>query len=344
MPQIHDVRPFLAIDLPLLHRLAPSGICLDSATALTRGVNSVENAVMGALPYADLGTPTYVLRVGDSGYIGQFRHRAGEHDAHIVYVAPDLDDEDDAEAWLRLLEAMIVGAGKRGAQTISAEIDEDSAAFIVLREAGFAVYARQTLWRHDPVGVRPPDSTLLRPASDLDSIALNTLWTETTPRLIRQISTAPEARHSALVYGRGSRLGAYFTATEGKNGIYLNVMMHPDECQSRAAEMVSAAMAHLPRVDKLPVYVSLRRDQEWLSSALERLNFVPQGSVALMVRHTTCRVEAYERRATQTLEGIALALPHKHNCQQRHSLQQLEHLPSSLWYGAYEQHPQRAHE
>lgn len=226
MPQIHEVRPFLAIDLPLLHRLAPSGVCLDAATALTRGVNSVENAVMGALPYADLGTPTYVLRVGDSGYIGQFRHKAGEQDAHIVYIAPDLDDEDDAEAWLRLLEAIITGAGKRGAQTISAEIDEDRTAFFVLRDAGFAVYARQTLWRHDPTGARPPASTLLRPANDLDGIALNTLWIETTPRLMRQVSPVPEARHSALVYSRGNRLGAYFTAHEGKYGIYLNLMMH----------------------------------------------------------------------------------------------------------------------
>lgn len=72
----YEVRPFLPLDLPLVHRLAPLSISLDSLTALTQGNHLVENAVWSSLPLTDFGTPTYVLRLGEGGYVAQFRHKS----------------------------------------------------------------------------------------------------------------------------------------------------------------------------------------------------------------------------------------------------------------------------
>lgn len=310
MSQSVDVRPFVPLDLPLVHRLSPMGISLDSLTTLTRGNHMVENAVWASVPLADLGTPTYVLRVGEGGYVAQFRHKAGEQHAHIVFIAPSLHAEGDADSWLRLIEAMIVAAGKRGAVTLNAEVAESDASFEVLRRAGFAVYARQTIWRRDPQPLPTRTPELLRLPSERDAVALNSLYLESVPRLLRQACQPPELR-GALVFGRGSRLAAHITAYEGKCGIYLNVIMNPDDCQPRAADLLADALSHLPRADRLPIYINVRRHQEWLTSALERLHFVPQGNQAFMVRHTACRIEQ-PARSTQTIEGAVLAMPHRH--------------------------------
>ncbi|MCS6872778.1 MAG: hypothetical protein RML95_00745 [Anaerolineae bacterium] len=305
-----EVRPFLPLDLPLVHRLSPSGISLDSLTALTQGNHMVENAVWSSLPLADLGAPTYVLRLGESGYVAQFRHKAGEQHAHIVFIAPSFSPEEDAEPWLRLVEALIAAAGKRGAITLNAEVAETDPTFDLLQQAGFAVYARQTIWRRDPQPLRARLMSLLRPATEQDAFALHSLYLENVPRLLRQASAPPEPRNT-LIFGRNGRLSACIAAHEGKCGIYLDLIANPDECQPRAVDLLADALSHLSRAERLPVYVHLYRHQDWLSSALERLNFVPVGSQALMVRHTARRCEQAVRSA-QTVENIILALPRRH--------------------------------
>ncbi|PJF34695.1 MAG: hypothetical protein CUN49_14370 [Candidatus Thermofonsia Clade 1 bacterium] len=310
MPYSIEVRPFLPLDLPLVHRLSPMSVSLDSLTALTQGNHMVENAVWSSLPLADLGTPTYVLRLGESGYVAQFRHKVGDQHAHIVFIAPTLSPEEDSLPWLRLIEALIAAAGKRGAVTLNAEVAETDPIFDLLRQAGFAVYARQTIWQRAPQPLRARLMPLLRPATEQDVLALQTLYLENVPRLLRQAYEPPEPRN-ALVFGRNGRLSAYIAAHEGKYGIYLDLIMNPDECQPRAVDLLADALSRLPRAERLPVYAHLYRHQEWLSSALERLNFVPIGSQALMVRHTARRCEQTVR-LTQTVENISLALPRRH--------------------------------
>jgi hypothetical protein len=310
MPHSIEVRPFLPLDLPLVHRLSPMSVSLDSLTALTQGNHMVENAVWSSLPLADLGTPTYILRLGESGYVAQFRHKAGEQHAHIVFIAPSLMPEDDSAPWLRLIEALIAAAGKRGAITLNAEVAETEPSFEILRQAGFAVYARQTIWRRAPQPLRARLMPLWRPAVEQDAIALHSLYLENVPRLLRQAIAPPEPRN-ALVFERNGRLAAYLAVHEGKCGIYLDLIMNPDDCQPRAVDLLADALSRLPRAERLPVYVHLYRHQDWLSSALERLNFAPLGTQALMVRHTARRCEQAVRCA-QPAESVVLALPRRH--------------------------------
>lgn len=312
MPGIPEVRPLSPIDLPLLHRLntVTEIVGLDTLTMLTRGIHPLESAVKSAVSLMDSGAQTIVLREGDTAFFGQFRHRIGEAAAHIVFVAPDLNQYGNDERWLRLLEGMISAAGRRSAHTLKAEISEGDDAFTVLQQAGFAVYARQEIWRRDPAPTAAPAFNLVRPATDLDTIALNALYAGVVPRLVRMADAPPESKPSTLVYDdRGGRVTGAITTTEGKNGIYLTAVFDPAICAHRAPEIIESALARLPRAAKLPVYVCVRRYQDWLSTALEASGFAPLISQAVMVRHITSRAATGTYRAVSMVEGVSLALP-----------------------------------
>jgi hypothetical protein len=310
---IYDVRPFIPIDLPLIRRIASSGVSLDTPLALTRGPQLVDEAVrsamLGVVPLADLGLCTYVLRNGESGYWAQFRHRPGEKHAQIVFLAPAPEDGADDSDSLRLIDALTMAAGRRGAQTLNAEIEENSATFTVLREAGFAVYSRGEIWRRLPAPLAKVSKALpklLRPASEADACALNSLYLASVPRLVRQAEPEPEARQG-WVCKQGERAVAYLNTHEGRAGITLTAMISNELRPDRVEAIVAAALARLPHAEKLPVYICLRRHQDWLGGALERLGFAPFANRALLARHTTRRVECALTNARRA-DGAALAL------------------------------------
>ena len=118
-----EARPILPIDLPLVRRLAAHGVSLDSATNLTRGPHTLEGALWSSVPLADFGTPTFVLRDSETAYVAQFRHRNGDSQAHITFIAPDVSLCGDS-GWLSLIDSMTQAAGRRGATMLKAEVCE----------------------------------------------------------------------------------------------------------------------------------------------------------------------------------------------------------------------------
>jgi hypothetical protein len=303
-----DARPFLPIDLPLVHRLSPLGVSLDSATTLTRGVHTIEGAVWGSVPLADLGTPTFVVRVGKTDAVAQFRHKAGDQHAHIVFIAPDVEKCKDDSAWLHLLDAMIVAAGKRGATTLNAEVDENSAAFVVLRQAGFAVYARQEIWKRDPAPVAVGADAILRPETERDAFGIQALYASIMPRLVLQADAPPETGRGGFVYEQDDQLVAYVSVQEGKCGIYVQPFIHP-EAYDQSQPIVTAALSRLPRADRLPVYFCVRRYQDWLRGSLSTLGFEAWASQAVMVKHTANRIEQSVFKPVHSFDGVVRILP-----------------------------------
>lgn len=302
-----EVRPFLPIDVPLLHRLQPSGVTLDSAARLTRNLNAIESAMLHAVPLADLGMPTFVLKHGDSAYVAQYRHKYGDPRAHIVFVAPELESEQDFEAWLHLISAMVASAARRGAVTLNAEVDEGALAATLLYRAGFATYARQEIWRRSPAPISTEHVSLWRPSQEIDSLSITALYASVVPRLVMQAEAPPEPRQPGLVYERNGKIAGYLSAQEGKNGIYIQPYLHPDLCANQAQMLIETAVSMFPRADRLPVYVSVRRYQAWLHSALDALRFEVWTNEAVMVKHTTARIERAIFKPAYAVDGAVAA-------------------------------------
>lgn len=270
----------------------------------------MEGALRSVFSFSDLGTPTFVLRDGDSGYIAQFRHRIGEPNAHIVFIAPGVDQTDmphGEEAWARLIQAMIVGAGRRGAFTLTAEVSEDNDACMLLRRAGFASYVRQVIWQRLPQPI-PDSPRLLCPATELDAVSISSLYYQSVPHIVRQVEGMPDPRHG-WVLERDGRIMAYVTSQKGNFGAYVTLLIHPEVGIELAEDVIAAAVALIPRADKLPVYLCLRRYQEWLFTAAEQCGFTPYAAQAVMGKHIARRIEDCVSRPVKPLEVAGLRLP-----------------------------------
>jgi len=299
-----EVRAFLPIDLPLVRRLTPYGVSLDTMADLTGSSRTLGSAVWGTLPLTDFGALTLILRDDHAEYVAQFHHRIGEPHARIAFIAPDIAHCATDSGWLALIDAMAAAAGRRGAYTLNADIAEDSPAFAVLRQCGFAIYARQEIW------VRPPQSipagratrSTWREESEADHIGLESLYASLVPRSVWQADSLPEAARG-LIYERGGQLVAYSAVQEGRLGIYAQIVMRP-EFADRADVILQSLLAQIPRAERLPLYVSVRRYQSWLTRPLAALNFTVRQSQALLVKHTTARIEHPLHKTVSALDGI----------------------------------------
>jgi hypothetical protein len=185
---------------------------------------------------------------------------------------------------------------------LNAEVSENGSPFVVLREAGFAVYARQEIWKREPAAVTSQFADLLRPETDLDAWAVSSLYASVVPRLVLQADEQPESGQG-LIFERNGQALAYFSVQEGKCGYYVQSLLHPD-IYSQARPLLASVLARLNRADRIPVYFPLRRYQEWLNGPLSDAGFEPWGSQAVMVRHTVCRVEHPVLKPAYGLDGV----------------------------------------
>jgi hypothetical protein len=288
-----EARAFTLADLPLVHRLKAHGISLDSESYLARGLHTAEDAALSRLSIMEWGAPTLVARCGNARAIGQLRYTRGNAHAHVVFVAPTLmphHTEMMESAWLALLDGLAAEAGQRGAVTIHAEVAENSTVFEVLRQAGYASYTGQDIWRRAPAQPPARDITSIVPrrATERDMAAVRFLHAQTVPRLAQQADPPPDA--AGLVYFREGKAWSYFSVSKGNRGIFLRPYLHPD-AQDLAQEVLASALIALRGGKRVPVYCCIRQYQGWLSGALERLGFEPWARQTVLVKHTTSRVE-----------------------------------------------------
>lgn len=300
-----NVRGFHLGDLPLLQRLKSYGISMDSESYLARGLHTVEDAALSRIPLVGLGTPTFVTTCGHEQAFGQLRHKKGDTHAHIVFVAPALTNGFSVSlegAWMHLLDGLAHEAGRRGAHVIYAEVDENSLVYEALRRAGFAVYAQQDIWRRDPAPPLyiPHPGIQLERATAADMPAVRYLHAQTVPQLARQADPSPAA--SGMLYYREGKAWAYIAASEGNRGIYCKPYLHED-VQAQASIILAAAMNMCVRAARLPVYCCIRQYQSWLGGTLESLGFKPWARQAVMVKHTTVRVQHPEFSPLPSVKG-----------------------------------------
>ncbi len=283
-------RPVKLVDLPMVSRLLESTVPLDSEMACTGTLDLGTAALVSRFLLPQRSVCTLLARRAGTQVVGQFRTNEPQR-ARIVAIAPGLEPREDNSAWLALLDAMTVAAGQRGAHLLSAEVDEHQALFETMRVAGFSIYARQEIWQRRPEEVPRlmMDSVELTVEQGRDAQGIQLLYGNIVPRLVQPVALPP-AHSLGLVYRKQERVEGHVAVSQGRNGIYLMPCLHPDVF-SEAAAILSAAIDHAQRSrERLPVYVAVRRYQDWLEDALVDLGFVPWTRQAVMLRHLTAGV------------------------------------------------------
>jgi hypothetical protein len=245
--------------------------------------------------------------------LGEFRLKPDDHLAQIVYIAPALEAQMNDTAWLALMDAMAYEAGRRGAHMLTAEVDEGSPLFVLMRQAGFAVYARQEIWRRavseEPMPAFRLSGELVEETDD-DQMDIQLLYSNIVPRLVQAI-TVPSRDSKGLVYRKANRVQGYIAVSEGKSGIYIMPYLHPDVLGHEAAAIIAGVIGQMSRAERVPVYVCVRRYQDWLTDSLSRMGFEGCTQQAVMVRHIAAGIRhtSFASLVQKTLEVVPNASP-----------------------------------
>jgi len=305
----NDARPVTLVDIPLVKRLSDKGIILDSELGLTGDTPGTNTTLLSSFLLPQRALHTFVARADKQSVVGQFRVKPDNHNAHIIFIAPQLDDDVANTAWLHILDAMAREAGKSGAHCLVAELEENGSLFETLRTANFAVYARQKIWRRHTGDYQfETESVELTPATEDDASGIYSLLATTVPSLIQQVC-APLGELQGLVYRKDDRVEGYFVMSEGKQGIYLVPYLHPDIIGHSAA-VLESVIRQANRATKVPVHVCVRRYQDWLESALLDLGFETLSQQAVMVRHITAGIRHADfEPLRQSTEAVRSPMP-----------------------------------
>ena len=297
-----NIRPFDWHDLPLLFRYRQHGLFLDSTLTFTRGSALVPTGALLAYFAPATGLFTYLAR-SDEGdgqpLVGQILHAAGTTFARMTFLAPE--SALQSVELPALLDAIAVEIGQRGAFHVLAEVEEGSLAFQSLHQLGFAIYARQRIWRlaGDPQGAADPAEW--RPCTPQDTLRVRSLYVDLVPGLVQQVEPLPRERLKGMVFTQRSEVRAYVELRYGPAGIWAQPFVHPDAPE--VGGHLVRLLQSLPDRRGRAVYLCVRSYQSWLESAIEELGAQPGQSQAVMVRHLAVARKATQPYALPALNG-----------------------------------------
>jgi len=293
------IRPFDLRDVTLVAQLEHQGTPLNAELALTRKPRLLQTALSSFFSLSNHGIRTYICRGASSNQaekiegLLQIRLRADSARGYVTFAAPALASSDLVdEVWTELLEYAGLEAGSRGLHHLIAEAPEDGREVEVLRQAGFAVYLRQDIFRMDADRRPTQVEGALRPCQEVDTWAVQQLYLNTAPRLAHLAEGMPRTRPAGTrgyVYEVKGELAAYVEVRRGSHGAWFNLLVHPD-AESRASLIMGEALAELGPLWDKPIFCGVRRYQEWLRRPLESLGFESFGSSVLMVKHLVAHI------------------------------------------------------
>lgn len=281
------VRPLDLLDLPSLSRYRRSVLSLDSARILTRG-NPL--GAVALLSYLNPRRNIYTALIREDGLslMGQVLLNEYETSARVTFLAPA---DNVSEAALPLLEDLAAQAGQWGAFHVLAEVDEDSPAFRFLRQAGFAMYAWQRVWKLPAEGTED-EADAWRPAEAADWPAVQSLHGQIVPALLQPLENLPD-QVSGLVCRPNGNLQAYTTLDSGPKGLWLQPLTPPDSaCR---LEQLIGLVRSIPDWRRRPLYMCVRSYQAWLESALADLGAEAGPRQAVMVKRLAKLQRAEEK-------------------------------------------------
>jgi hypothetical protein len=195
------IRTFDWRDFPTLHRHRNDGICLDTTLALTGSMTLVPTGALFAsfAPATGIHTCVHKSTTGQSDrVIGQFIQPSGQTFAKLSFITPE--SEIKSSETLQLLDGLAVRAGEHGIHNLLAETDDQSIAYEVLRNAGYAIYTRQKVWHLEESVIQKGASQPWRVATEKDEFDVQNLYHELVPKLVSQIEPTPWEDLNGLIY------------------------------------------------------------------------------------------------------------------------------------------------
>ena len=277
------IRPFDWRDLPVLIRYRHQGLFFDNTLVLTRGSVLIPAGALLFYFAPATGIFTY-LSSGNREHdalLGQVSHSPGSPLARISFLAPESAIEQEAVP--ALLEHLVIQAGGQGALHLLAEVDEQSAAFPILRKTGFAIYVRQRIWQlQDEIETNLPNP-VWQVSKDSDLIPVRVLYNNLVPGLVQQVELPPADPLVGLIYRQGDELLAYVELKYGTRGILVQPLIHPD-AEGVTADLVRLLLS-LPNRRSRPVYICVRSYQSWIEHNLEGMGALAGPQQAVMVKH-----------------------------------------------------------
>lgn len=256
---------------------------MDSVLALTRGRPLGFWVVLRHLRLEE-NAFTAVLQPGEGhpNLIGQASLRNDNTFGQVTFVLPAASQ---MTLVARLMDELARQVGQQGGLGLLAAVEDESPLFEGLRQSGFAVYARQRVWRlgNLPLNDAPVGEWL--PLTALDEFAIRSLYQALTPPLVQRAEPFGAHGLAGMVYQQGGELLGFMEAHFGPRGILLYPLFHPEVRQPAAALRSYLRGLHFSL--GRPVYVAVRSYQAWLEDALRDLGGEAVVQHALLVRHLT---------------------------------------------------------
>lgn len=321
------MRRLTARDLWTVYRLQWRGVRLDLKGSVIRPAAPLSLAVAGLSPVRRQRVETVVLRRHErgrreAGFV-QARWRTGQPVLDVIFIAPSLDVQRGAAwLWQSLLQELVRVGGEQGAQRIFTHLPESRPAEVeVMRQAGFAIYGQDRLYRFTPAAASdsstgPRVTPAYWQAQCLgDEWGLNKLYSQITPAVVQQAEnwgqTGNGGPHSGGWWGgprRGSyvlrvedQIYGYLRITPGERGHWLKLVLHPEISQQGEA-LLKEAMTFFTDLPRRPIFCDVREYEGYLADGLERCGFRRLMTRLLLVRHTTVPIREPARRLIPALE------------------------------------------
>ncbi|MGC8855464.1 MAG: hypothetical protein ACP5QU_01580 [Anaerolineae bacterium] len=288
-----SIRPLDLLDLPVLYRYRHEVASLDSTRLLVHG-NPLSTAGLVAAMNPRQHNYAALAEENGAAVLGGVNHIPGDAFARLHYLAPVTHLEHPELP--ALIERLVAEAGSWGVFHILAEVEENSAAFLPLRRAGFSVYAWQRIWDFSTIRGEKGEFDWMRVRS-VHLPALQSLYQQIVPPLLHPIEPLP-VQGTGWLCNDGAK--CYFNVVRGAQGMVLLPLIHPETAQ--VSEKLLAFLAHLNERRDLPVYFCVRSYQAWLEPVLEDLGATGGPRQAVMVRRLTQTVK--EPELTPALEKV----------------------------------------
>lgn len=250
---------------------------------------------------------------GEAVWIGQMAYKLGHRSARMTYIISE--DASDTRALPFLVEGLVAQAGSWGAFNILAEVDEHSNVFESLRQSGFFVYSRQTVWciTDLPGDGKQNGMGKWQTAGPDDTLAVRSLYNCLVPPLVQSAEQHSPALNG-LIYCQDGEVLAYVEGVFGPRGIYLLPVLHPS--LDNVPALLNALVQRFTPSRQRPVYLGVRSYQAWLEPVLEEMNAHVSPRQALLVKHLSqvVREPAVNGRRVvienRTAEATTPIMPH----------------------------------